>query len=108
MLTKMVSMPRARAVARTFCAFLIALFFSICEQRFRPQTPLGSHTLFCQCSISSADSGDTRLDIVLSPRPLLALAFWPFATASLHRCKTSRHSTHRQRNQLVFAGTVRS
>jgi hypothetical protein len=29
---------------------------------------LGSHTLFCQCSISSAASGDTRFDIVLSSR----------------------------------------
>ena len=59
--TKMVSMPRFRAVASTLCAFRIALFFSICRQRFLPQTPFGSQTLFCQCSISNAASGGTRL-----------------------------------------------
>src|SRR5262249_59003101 len=62
----MVRSPRLRAVASTLCALRIALFFSICRQRFLPQTPFGSQTLFCQCSISNAASGDTRLAMFVS------------------------------------------
>ena len=67
------SRAKSHAVARggklTLCAFLIALFFSICRQRFCPRPPLGSRrALLCQCSIINAASSNTCLAIVLSSR----------------------------------------